>query len=314
VDSVVLGHTPGVTASPRTGKLAIYRLLGNDLPPRHQVGQTLENTRFILDREPTLRRAERRWVLNRIVDAQEEGQLLELLQARGERFLRIPVDFDEYRRRDATRHALPRREANRARRHEKVLCLVDLNGARNLALEDGRRDADWILPLDGNCFFTLDGWEALLARLDAAPQLDRHLIIPMYRLRRNEEATGFRPDPRAEQEPQIGFGRAAHEVYDPQFRYGLDSKIELLKRLRVKMEPSSCGLRLSPDAPRDGYVLRLASGNGEADHASRRRRHLRDRAIDLLLARADRLALPTRAPRLGGWLARAAALLRRSGP
>ena len=35
------------------------------------------------------------------------------------------------------------------------------NGARNAALREGRRRAKWVLPWDGNCFVTEEGWAEL---------------------------------------------------------------------------------------------------------------------------------------------------------
>jgi hypothetical protein len=68
----------------------LYRVLGNDLPPRHEIGQTLSNLRFMLDNEPELEACEKRWVVNRIVDPEQEAAIIALLEERGQHYLHSP--------------------------------------------------------------------------------------------------------------------------------------------------------------------------------------------------------------------------------
>src|SRR6218665_1842667 len=89
----------GYPALPLAGEaetFVLYRIVGNDLPPRHREGQALANLRFILDHEPELPGCEKRWVLNRIVDPVVEAALAAELTARGRAFLRIPFVAEEY--------------------------------------------------------------------------------------------------------------------------------------------------------------------------------------------------------------------------
>ena len=62
-----------------TNTFILYRILGNDLPPRHGSRQTLENLRFLLDNEPDFPDLEKRWVVNRIADGEREAELIALL-------------------------------------------------------------------------------------------------------------------------------------------------------------------------------------------------------------------------------------------
>ena len=47
-------------------KFVLYRIIGNDLYPRHKKGQTIENLQFILENEPELESCEKRWQESRI--------------------------------------------------------------------------------------------------------------------------------------------------------------------------------------------------------------------------------------------------------
>ena len=55
--------------------VVLYRIIGNDLPPRHQYGQVYTNVKFILENEMDLPGWSKRWVLNRIVNMTEYGKV-----------------------------------------------------------------------------------------------------------------------------------------------------------------------------------------------------------------------------------------------
>ena len=74
----------------------LYRIIGNDLPPRHMKGQSRRNLEFILDHEIELERCRKMWIVNRIVDREEEQAILDILREREQTYIRIPFDLDEY--------------------------------------------------------------------------------------------------------------------------------------------------------------------------------------------------------------------------
>src|SRR5690606_9396 len=76
----------------------LYRILGNDLYPRHKKGQTCQNLKFLLENEPELENCEKRWIVNRIIDKEEEKAIITLLEKFNQPYLHIPFNPDEYRR------------------------------------------------------------------------------------------------------------------------------------------------------------------------------------------------------------------------
>lgn len=225
----------------------VYRIIGNDLFPRHQPGQSLQNVRFILEHEPRHEGLERRWVLNRIMDRREEAELLHLLEASGEAVLQIPFDLSEYAACDwdlepfalenfllwqhpagmSERRYL--RAQTRARRH-KTNYAMNNNGARNAALRDGRSRARWVLPWDGNCFLTTGAWAELRQMIGQNRHL-KYFLVPMQRLTETDPL--FDPDyrPEAAEEPQVVFRCDAAEEFDTSYYYGRRPKVELFWRL-----------------------------------------------------------------------------------
>lgn len=303
---------------PRPDSFVLYRIIGNDLEPRHKKGQALENLRFILENEPELQNCEKRFMVNRIVDPEQERLIVDLLNASGVSFQRIAFNWNEYAHAPWDIDGVPPefapytkafrsltveqqyRVLMRVYRHKNNY-VMNNNGARNAALADGRKLARWILPWDGNCFVTASAWDAIRDATLSAPEYP-YRIVPMARVMDNTDL--LRPDfnPDAEEEPQILFRNDAKEVFDGDFFYGRRPKVELLWRLGVPgrwdnwyLEPWDLPYPpFSVDAgafQHVGWVARLFSGRGEleqgAAEAYRARGVARNVAIETLLSRLD---------------------------
>jgi hypothetical protein len=266
----------------------LYRIVGNDLYPRHARGQSRENLRFILEHEPPLPGCEKRFVVNRIVDPDEEARIVDLLERAGMRYLRIPFDWNEYRAAAWDVAGIPveyapytrkfRRlgEAERGRllmrlyRHKNNYAMNN-NGARNAALREGRGVAKWVLPWDGNCFVTEAGWRELTASVRAHPEIP-YYVVPMARIVDNSRLLDPAYRPEAAEEPQIMFRRDAGLEFEPEYFYGRRPKVELFWRLGVPgiwddwvIEPWDLPCpEYAAEAGRfgrAGWVARLFSGN-----------------------------------------------------
>lgn len=284
------------------GGFVLTRILGNDLPPRHGERQTLANLAFILAHEPAFPSCEKRWVVNRIADAEREAEIIAMLEAHGQPVLRIPVDARVYARRMLDGDGLPPEfnplalvagdfgpsQAGYAYewiyRHKNRYA-INVNGARNAALADGfAAGARWVMPWDGACFLTAGAFDEIAALAEARPEA-RYLIVPMARVRDNEAliAPGFRPLETPD-EPQIVFRSDARDRFDERLRYGHMCKAELLRRLGVpgpwqKWFPAVWERQLYADDAEDrgqfalgGWVARLNPLTTDAVEADGRAR------------------------------------------
>jgi len=273
-------------------RFCLFRILGNDLPPRHRPGQSLENTRFILEHEPEFGGCEKRWILNRIMDSRAEAELAGLLASRGREFLRIPFTADACgpARRETDRppkNFLGQKPASEAEvlKYRRFIGLLNVNAARNAALREGRRDAEWVLPLDGNCIFTSEGWNALSRYLGTA---DRPFYeLPFFRLLDNREYFSFDTHRRRAEEPQLVFRRDCREEFDENYVWGEFSKLEMLRRLKARFGAKFGGA--GTPGPQAGYVLRLFSGAARGENNWKVRVRLRQEAARGLLERQGAL-------------------------
>lgn len=230
-------------------RYALIRILGNDLPMRHDEEQTYNNLKFTLENEKEFDDCLKLWVLNRIVDQDKKQQLIDLLNRHGKRYLDLPFEPEEFAQLGYCFEDLPRDDykltthfkhtvervrlvADTAILRRKNNYIINNNGARNVALDEGAKHADWVFPWDGNCFVTEQAWQSITAALQQRADLQYH-IVPMERLLDNQDA--LRPDhvPQPNEEPQIIFRKDATERFNEWLMYGLQPKVELLKRLGV---------------------------------------------------------------------------------
>lgn len=225
----------------------LYRILGNDLPPRYSPGQTLANLRFTLENEQELPGLEKRWLLNRIVCPDTLAALQGTIRAAGQRFDVIPFEEEAYRQVwtdlgktppechpwSTDYQQLPRLMQLRISDYIarfKNQYLMNNNGARNRAIALGLADAEWVLPWDGGCFLPAWAWEKIQAVMVSAQV--HYLCVPMHRLADN--ASMPRPEDRDAvdwDEPQVGFSQQAQLHFDESLRYGSMPKALLLRRM-----------------------------------------------------------------------------------
>lgn len=284
----------GLDKKPDT--FVIYRIIGNDLVPRHRKGQSRNNLRFVLENEPDLPDCEKRWIVNRIFDHDEEREIIDLLKAYGQRYVHIPFIAEEYRPIGWDFDALPApgyftsREYQALSKEEQTRATAALyrlknnyimhnNGARNLALRDGCQCAKWILPWDGNCFVTESAWREVRDGVKRSPHL-RYFVVPMVRIVDNNVLLQDDFEPYPVEEPQMIFRSDATESFNGEFCYGRRPKVELFWRLNIPGpwrawwdDPWDQQRRKrSPEAGQFGvvgWVARLTSGEPALEQENR---------------------------------------------
>lgn len=273
-------------------QIILYRIIGNDLPPRHKEGQTLSNLQFILDHEPNFPNTQKLFLLNRINDPENEATIIRLLDSYGMKYIRVPFIQKEYEQLDFQLEKFPLADffhSDDYRRYTKMtklraldftyiyknLYAMNNNGGRNTAIQHGRSipNAKWIMPFDGNCYLSNNGFREITTQLEKYGKDTKYFIVPMTRLLNNSVLLNNLDErPKTPEEPQIIFRHDASEEYNLEMRYGRRSKLELLWSLgamdyrrnkgSVQWEPAE--RPYSEDKGNFkiiGWVFRLFSGN-----------------------------------------------------
>lgn len=227
----------------------LYRIIGNDLYPRHEKGQSRKNLKFILENESTFEGVHKKFLINRIVDKGEERKIVALLERFNQDYQIIPFVSAELNEIDIDVAFLPSNsylfsdEYENLSEKQKILIktasyrylnnyVMNNNGARNHALNEGKVTTKWVMPWDGNCFLTEGAW-AEIKKVILAKQYCEYFIVPMARITNNKVLLNKDYRPQASEEPQIVFRSDSSEVFNENYSYGRRPKVELLWRLGV---------------------------------------------------------------------------------
>ena len=279
---------------------AYYRIIGNDLPPRHDTHQTIRNVEFMVAHEHVPANVTRCFILNRIVDGEKERRIIDILRNADVEFIRIPFLHRIYDRldwnvghvnaieifhpaKDAFLQHLLRAKVSLYR--NKINYALDVNGARNAALLHGGNRADWVMPWDGNCFLNRRSWTEINQLVEQNRNLNA-VTVPMYRVRSNREVLDPGFDPGADDEPQIICRNTLRSFFNEALPYGHRDKVELFWHAGVtgpwdawrddpwdpaRRRPLEPGVRYR----RAGWVARLESGAPELERPESKSYHLR---------------------------------------
>jgi hypothetical protein len=237
---------------------SIIRILGNDLVPRHGVGQTLANLKFTLENESDFANCKKLWLVNRIIDKECEMAVISLLDKHNQTYKVLPFETEHYQLSWT--------------RYEKLRYIVKLNNARNFAVSEGRRLSKWIFPLDGNVFIPDEGWKNITFYLD---NLSNKLFkITMHRINySNDEVFTFDPKKYESQEPQVIFRDDNFDAFDENLAYANSNKEEFLLRF--------------PHTPYLNYVIRL--NDFTQGYNNDLRREIRLKAIPIVVSLVDEM-------------------------
>jgi hypothetical protein len=98
----------------------------------------------------------------------------------------------------------------------------------------------WILPFDGNCFLSDNGFQEIKSQLDRYGHNTKYFVVPMTRLLNNSVLLdGMDEKPKTPEEPQLVFRYDSDEEYNPNMRYGRRSKVQLTYSIPAEPTPTS---------------------------------------------------------------------------
>jgi hypothetical protein len=249
-------------------RLIIGRILGNELTPRDTPGARLAGLQRVLTQfeRGYISPDERLWVVNRVIDPELQAAYVKTLQAGKEPYVVIPFDPDEY--------------AAATTRDEKIVAAIGINQARNELIDEGLAAGEYVLVLDGDCYFTTADY------MELSNALVDH-TLPYFSLRTLRTAAD---DPAAvllEAEPMVGFNAAGTLRFNEQLPFGQGDKLELLYRLGHSKQNPHTALDHEEYTRVIGTVRHAATGNPQIDIDTGLRQEVRRQSIDALLVRLD---------------------------
>ena len=240
----------------------IWRILGNEMPPRDNHGRRMEVLKEILEQEPELEGAQKWYVVNRLANIPWRRCIVEMLDRHNAHYVTVPFD-----------RSIPPNPENLKLRG------VNINNARNLAIQAGHAMTPWSVVLDGDCIFTSEGWSPVIAAM--RENRTKHLSIPHRR-----EATGDLA------EPMVAFHQTSEERFDESIPFGSGDKLELLYRLGHDRTPYSGHLQIEGDKTQVvGEVRHITTGHPGLESNLGQRERQREKSFQQLSRRIG--ATPT---------------------
>ena len=216
-------------------KYCIIRILGNNISNVHSNTQTYDNLKFTLENEPDFQDTDKIWILNRIYDEKLKQLYIDLLNKFSKKYLIIEFKYDMYQQIkkdnpvDFNKLNVNDRNSVFLSLYKYSLYVVNINGARNYALDYGRKRYQYTFVLDGSCIMSSQQFKILNKHLKNDTE---YIALPMIRLKDNQEY--FKNiDPESKSEPQLCFKHTTNVKFDERLPYGISNKTEMLRRLGI---------------------------------------------------------------------------------
>lgn len=196
-------------------KIAIYRIIGAELPPRDVPDTRARVTDYILRNDPKAPEVTYHWIFNRIPSLRLRWLLRSMILRDDPHASIMLLPFDK--------SALTAFDQD-----QKVLQGIGINYARNRAIIDGQaRCYDWVAVLDGDCMFRQEGLNTFVRA--CRQSVKDCLGLPMQRC--IVDADGQQNNVGPLSEPQLAFSQRSTWRFDETIPFGKGDKVELLSRL-----------------------------------------------------------------------------------
>lgn len=226
----------------------IIRILGNDISTLHNENQTFDNLKFTLENEPEFKNTDKIYILNKIIDNNKKNKIIKLLKKYKTKYLEITFNYNEYIELNKKHNIddILHNDINinigfkqfkkiMKRLKDYNLFIINNNGARNYALQYGKKYYEWSFILDSNNMMT----QEMFDNINLDKRNESYIILPQKRIGDNvtyvnetifdKEKISLLPI----QEPQIVFHKNSKLKFNPEIPYGSSPKAELLRVIGV---------------------------------------------------------------------------------
>lgn len=263
-------------AKPRKlNKYSIFRILGNETPPRDEPDARLRVLEYILENEPAFPNTTKGWIINCIHDRERREHICRMLAEREMYYVIVPLWRQKYLE-----------AKNRA---EKVTQVIGINRARNIAIRAGHTLSEFTFVLDGDCFFSQQLWDRATGEIEADQRVNpgrKFYSIPSSRATFEHAKTSSEPMLLAE--PMTIFRYDSDRYFDENLPFGEGDKLRFLYELGHCQEPGKHHVLLHDRLCKSvGMVHHVTGSSYEIELDQRRRTQLRNESIDRLIWQID---------------------------
>lgn len=237
-----------------TGKTqaSIFRVLGNENPPRDIPGKRLEILKRICEEEPNFSNTQKWFVVNRLYSKPYRRNVLETLDRYNAHYITQYFDWN-----------------CKPQLHALQTWGLGVNRARNTAIQAGKYLSRYAVILDGDCMFTSDGWEAVYQDI----QQDQYMHLSIPSKREDTDQPG---------ECMVAFRDDSTLQFHPGIPFGDKDKLSLLCSLGHATEASD--MTIAGDLTKiSGYVKHLTTGSLDLELSLFARQQARNQSLRRLI-------------------------------
>lgn len=268
-------------------KYSIFRILGNETPPRDDDDARLKSLQFILDNEPEFPNTIKCWIVNCIHDKIRRELICKMLSDRNMYYVIVPIVKSDY--------------VQAKDRRQKIRHLIGINRARNFAIKHGRLISNISFVLDGDCMFNQLLWDKTCneIELDQSINLNRKIYsIPTSRSRLEHCLNSDKAMLLAE--PMLAFRSDNNVFFDESIPFGEGDKLKLLYQLGHSQEQGKHHLVINESYCKSvGLVHHITFSDYDIELNQKLRTDLRNESMTRLMWQVDNpdLAFPELATR-----------------
>lgn len=214
----------------RTPSIGFYRIVSNVVPRVAELERSLDEIELALEQDAKSANVTHYLVMNRLTEKAEKDRLRVYCNDRGIQLLDIRFNVEEFKKCGydfsvlsdgydwfKNRSQTERAALNLALRRPKSDYLLNLNGARNSAILNGKLQYDWALPWDTKVPLTSD----LLEQLEQSSLLasnEQYVLLPT-----GENASVH--------DIQVAFKQSSVELFSTNRSFGNSCKAEFFNRI-----------------------------------------------------------------------------------
>lgn len=255
---------------------SIFRILGNETPPRDDPNARLRTLEFILDNETEFPNTIKCWIINCIHDKERRELICKMLSDRNMHYIVVPFFREKY--------------LKAKNRSDKVVQVISINRARNIAISHGILISNFTFVLDGDCFFSQNLWKKTCQDIEKDQVVNKnrkYYSIPMSRTTFDHVLASDKPMLLAE--PQIVFRNDSNLRFDESIPFGKADKLNLLYKLGHSKETGKHHILIRDDLCKSvGMIHHVSASDYEVEINATKRMQLRNESINRLIWQVDK--------------------------
>ena len=274
------------TKNDKFKKYSIFRIIGNETPPRDEPDARLNTLKFILDNEPEFPNSIKGWVLNCIHDKERRELIAKILAEKNQYVVLVPLWRKNYLKAEA--------------KTQKITNLIGINRARNLAINHGKLISEFTFLLDGDCLFNQDLWDKACGEIEEDQKKSHKKIYSIPTSRSTFEHALKSNDPMLLAEPMTVHRYDSEHYFDENIPFGEGDKLKFLYKLGHSRESGKHHVLLHENLCKSiGLVHHVTGSDYEIELDQKLRIQLRNESIDKLMWQVDNadIAFPDYAAR-----------------